>query len=86
MSELPRRYSASHPAPRRIVLLALGSPPHAPPERILRESVPADRVREVLREESGRHPGRMVAAEWLGTLGWTRWLWCPARIETKENK
>jgi hypothetical protein len=22
------------------------------------------------------HRGRFVAAEWLGSLGWTRFLWC----------
>ncbi len=22
------------------------------------------------------HPGQTIAAEWLGNLGWTRFLWC----------
>jgi hypothetical protein len=29
-----------------------------------------------LQQCAARHRGRHVAAEWLGPLGWTRFLWC----------
>jgi hypothetical protein len=29
-----------------------------------------------LQRLAAEHPGHYVAAEWLGVLGWTRFLWC----------
>ena len=34
------------------------------------------RVHEDLQKYAADHPGRFVAAEWEGPLGWTRFLWC----------
>ncbi len=63
--------------PRRIVLLASES--DGPAERVLAEYRGADvsgrRLHADLHRLSEEHPGRWAAAEWLGPLGWTRFLW-----------
>ncbi len=68
----------SERAPRRIVLLD-GNEPSAV-EQVLAEYRGADatgqRVHEDLQKYAARHRGRLVAAEWEGPLGWTRFLWC----------
>jgi hypothetical protein len=65
-------------APRRIVLLQDGEDSGA--ARVLAEYRGADvsgkRLHEDLQRFAGEYPGRHVAAEWLGPLGWTRFLWC----------
>ncbi|MFO0876324.1 MAG: hypothetical protein U0840_03040 [Gemmataceae bacterium] len=65
-------------AARRIVLLSGDSDSavaevlkeYAPPE------VSGNRMHEDVQQLAGKHPGKTVAAEWLGPLGWTRFLWC----------
>jgi hypothetical protein len=34
------------------------------------------RVHGDIQRYADEHRGRQVAAEWLGPLGWTRFLWC----------
>jgi hypothetical protein len=64
--------------PRRIVLL--NGDEHSDVEQVLAEfegtQVSGKRLHEDVRLQASRHPGRQVAAEWLGPLGWTRFLWC----------
>jgi hypothetical protein len=38
--------------------------------------VSGNRLHADLQQFADRHRGRQVAAEWLGPLGWTRFLWC----------
>ena len=63
--------------PRRIVLLAAES--DGPVEKVLAEyrgvEVSGNRLHADLHRLSEEHPGLCVAAEWLGPLGWTRFLW-----------
>jgi hypothetical protein len=65
-------------APRRIVLLA--GDERGEVEQVLAEHSGAEatgkRVHEEVQKFATRHPGRLVAAEWEGPLGWTRFLWC----------
>jgi hypothetical protein len=68
---------AAERRPRRIVLVA--GEPDGPAERVLAEYQGADvsgnRLHADLQRLSEEHAGRCVAAEWLGALGWTRFLW-----------
>ncbi|HVS40051.1 MAG TPA: hypothetical protein VMS17_31115 [Gemmataceae bacterium] len=63
--------------PRRIVLLAGES--DGAVEQVLAEyrgtEVSGARLHTDLQRLSEEHPGRCVAAEWLGPLGWMRFLW-----------
>jgi hypothetical protein len=63
--------------PRRIVLLAAES--DGPVEKVLAEyqgaEVSGNRLHADLHRLSEEHPGQRLAAEWLGTRGWTRFLW-----------
>jgi hypothetical protein len=34
------------------------------------------RLHRDLQQLAADHAGRTVAAEWMGPLGWTRFLWC----------
>ncbi len=65
-------------APRRLVLLQ--GDDHSEPAEVLREyqgaEVSGTRLNQELQQLAAAHPGRTVAAEWLGPLGWTRFLWC----------
>jgi hypothetical protein len=65
-------------APRRLVLLADGE--YGEVERVLAEyqgaEVSGKRLHADIQRLAAEHPGRCVAAEWLGKLGWTRFLWC----------
>jgi hypothetical protein len=75
----PLPSSSSTPrAPRRLVLLTDGE------DSIVAEVLAEYRGAEVsgrrlhadLQRWAAEHRGRCVAAEWLGPLGWTRFLWC----------
>ena len=63
--------------PRRLVLLA--GEPDGPAEAVLAEYQGADvsgnRLHTDIQRLAEQHPGRTVAAEWFGALGWTRFLW-----------
>ena len=63
--------------PRRLVLLS-GEPSGAV-EKVLAEyqgaEVSGNRLHGELQRLSDENAGRYVAAEWLGPLGWTRFLW-----------
>jgi hypothetical protein len=78
-----RNGSSSPRRPRRLVLLADGE--DSAPAEVLAEYKGADvsgrRLHADLRRLAAEHPGRCVAAEWLGPLGWTRFLWARAATE-----
>jgi len=40
------------------------------------EDVSGKRLHAEVQRLASAHPGVLVAAEWLGPLGWTRFLWC----------
>ncbi len=65
-------------APRRLVLLVEGE--HSEVKQVLAEyqgaEVSGKRLHEDVQRYAAQHPGQSVAAEWLGPLGWTRFLWC----------
>jgi hypothetical protein len=64
-------------APRRLVLL---EGEDEGPSRVLLEYAPAEvrdsRLLADLQRLAEENKGQTVAAEWLGPLGWTRFLWC----------
>jgi hypothetical protein len=64
--------------PRRLVLLAGGE--QSAVERVLAEYTGAEgRGKDVhadIEKFAAQHPAQYVAAEWLGPLGWARFLWC----------
>jgi hypothetical protein len=64
--------------PRRLVLLKDGE--DSAVDTVLAEyqgaEVSGNRLHADLQQLAARHRGRHVAAEWLGSLGWTRFLWC----------
>ena len=70
--------SSSPRCPRRLVLLRDGEDSEV--ESVLREyhgaEVSGKRVHAEVQHLASAHSGRYVAAEWLGPLGWTRFLWC----------
>lgn len=70
--------SASPRCPRRVVLLRDGE--DSPTEQVLLEyqgaEVSGKRLHADVQRLAGEHRGRCIAAEWLGPLGWTRFLWC----------
>lgn len=70
--------SSSPRCPRRVVLLLDGEDSEA--DQVLREyqgaEVSGKRLHADVQSLAGEHRGRYVAAEWLGRLGWTRFLWC----------
>jgi hypothetical protein len=74
----PDAHQGTPRAPRRLVLLKEGG--DSPVEAVLAEYCGADvsgnRLHTDLQRFASEHPGREVAAEWLGPLGWTRFLWC----------
>ena len=74
----PTTSSGSPRVPRRIVLLAGAEDSEV--AQVLREysgaEVSGKRLHADLQRFAAEHRGRQVAAEWLGTLGWTRFLWC----------
>jgi hypothetical protein len=65
-------------APRRLVLLTADEQ-SASGEVLLElrgEEISGKRLHSEIQKLAAEHPGRWVAAEWLGKLGWTRFLWC----------
>jgi hypothetical protein len=70
--------SSSPRCPRRIVLLREGEDSES--ERVLLEyqgsEVSGKRLHADVQRLADEYRGRLVAAEWLGPLGWTRFLWC----------
>jgi hypothetical protein len=64
--------------PRRLVLLADNE--NSAAEVVLAEyrgsEISGKRLHADLQRWAAKHPGRIVAAEWAGPLGWTRFLWC----------
>jgi hypothetical protein len=49
-------------------------------EKVLQEysgsSISGTKLHDDLQSMASEYPGRCIAAEWLGPLGWTRFLWC----------
>jgi len=81
--------NASPRCPRRVVLLRGGEDSEA--ECVLQEyhgaEVSGKRLHAEVQRLASEHRGRYVAAEWLGPLGWTRFLWCrlgPSDVSTSE--
>jgi hypothetical protein len=74
----PPPSTGSPRVPRRLVLLAGAEDSDV--AEVLREysgaEVSGKRIHADLQRFAAQHPGRQVAVEWLGTLGWTRFLWC----------
>lgn len=70
--------SSSGRVPRRVVLLDDGEESEV--KRVLAEYAGAEasgtRLHQDVQRFAREHPGRCVAAEWLGPRGWTRFLWC----------
>jgi hypothetical protein len=64
--------------PQRVVLLTDGEDGTVA-EVLLEmkgEDVSGRRLHAEVQQLAAEYPGRHVAAEWLGLLGWTRYLWC----------
>jgi hypothetical protein len=64
--------------PRRLVLLA--SDEQSGVTRVLADyrggDVSGNRLHADVQRLAAEHRGDLVAAEWLGPRGWTRFLWC----------
>jgi len=64
--------------PRRVVLLADGEASAV--VEVLAEYTGAEatgtRLHKAVQQFAAEHQSRWVAGEWLGSLGWTRFLWC----------
>jgi hypothetical protein len=80
----PMNSGSSPRCPRRIVLLCDGE--HSAVQRVLLEyhgaEVSGKRLHADMQRLAEENSGSFVAAEWLGALGWTRFLWCRP---TKSN-
>jgi hypothetical protein len=63
-------------APRRLVLLAEGEDSAVASVLAEYPGEEARRLHEQMPQLAAQHPGRVVAAEWLGPRGWTRFLTC----------
>lgn len=70
--------NSSPRCPRRVVLLCDGE--NSEVERVLLEyhgaQISGKRLHADLQRLASEHCGAFVAAEWLSSLGWTRFLWC----------
>jgi hypothetical protein len=77
--------SSSLRCPRRIVLLCDGEDSEV--EQVLIEykdtEVSGKRLHADVQRLADEHRGPCVAAEWLGPLGWTRFLWCRRAVPEK---
>ena len=73
-----KQASGSDRRPRRLVLLAASEASEV--RQVLAEypagGVKGSQLHAELLRLAGEHPGVLAAAEWLGPLGWTRFLWC----------
>ncbi len=73
-----RAEPAAPRCPRRVVLLA--GDEHSDVLEVLASfegtEVSGARLHAELPRRAASHSGRWVAGEWLGTLGWTRFVWC----------
>jgi hypothetical protein len=73
-----KKVGSSPRMPRRVVLLATDQQSVA--AEVLAEyqgsDVSGNRLHGDVQRLAAEHPGGWVAAEWLGPLGWTRFLWC----------
>jgi hypothetical protein len=70
--------AATERTPRRVVLLTDGEQ-SAVGEVLVElrgDDITGKRLHAEIQKQAAAHPGRCVAAEWLGNLGWTRFLWC----------
>ncbi len=77
-------YGASKPSsdstrcPRRLVLL--NEEERSEAGQVVAEyrgnEVSGKRLHADLQRLAAEHAGKMIAAEWLSKLGWTRFLWC----------
>jgi hypothetical protein len=70
--------SSSPRCPRRVVLLRDGEQSEV--AQVLLEyhgaEVSGKRLHADIQRLAEENQGQCVAAEWLGSLGWTRFLWC----------
>jgi hypothetical protein len=70
--------NSSPRCPRRVVLLRDGEDSEV--ERVLLEyhgaEISGKRLHADLQRLAAENRGYCIAAEWLGPLGWTRFLWC----------
>ncbi len=70
--------NSSTRCPRRVVLLCDGEDSEV--NRVLLEyhgaEISGKRLHSDVHRLADEHRGCYVAAEWLGPLGWTRFLWC----------
>jgi hypothetical protein len=70
--------NSSPRCPRRVVLLCDGEDSEV--QRVLLEyrgtEISGKRLHADVQRLAAEHRGSYVAAEWLGPLGWTRFLWC----------
>ncbi len=77
-SSPPPKAGSTPRQPRRLVLL-LGDE-QSDTADVLAEYKGADvsgnRLHADVQRLAAEYPGRWVAAEWLGPMGWTRFLWC----------
>jgi hypothetical protein len=73
-----KKAGSSPRLPRRVVLLAADEQSGA--KEVLveyqGEDVSGNRVHGDVQRLAAEYPGGWVAAEWLGPLGWIRFLWC----------
>jgi hypothetical protein len=71
-------HTSKERTPRRIVLLTDGEQSRV--GDVLLElrgrEITGNRLHTEIQSLATAHPNCWVAAEWLGTLGWTRFLWC----------
>jgi hypothetical protein len=77
MAEQERSKENRPKAPRRLVLLRGDEKSEI--ERVLAElpgTTGGTKLHAEVRRLAREHPGRLVAAEWEGDLGWIRFMWC----------
>jgi hypothetical protein len=77
---LGRTETDSDRRPRRLVLL--NGTEDCEVRQVLAEypagAIKGSQVHAEVRRLAAEHPGVFVAAEWLGPIGWTRFVWCRA--------
>jgi hypothetical protein len=77
--EAAEKAAGSDQRSKRLVLLTTADEQSAV-RRVLVEypagGVKGSELHAALKRVAREHPGSMIAAEWLGSVGWTRFLWC----------